>query len=65
MLARIGQIFLSYDLTVQGARITTLGERVEDNFLVVTHEGHAITDNQFSVALQQTLIDKLSEKPAK
>lgn len=65
LLARIGQIFLSYDLTVQGARITTLGERVEDNFLVVTHEGHAITDNQFSVALQQTLIDKLSEKPAK
>lgn len=62
LLARIGQLFLSYDLTVQGARITTLGERVEDNFLVVTHEGHAITDNQLLIELKQTLTDRLSEK---
>lgn len=65
LLARIGQIFLSYDLTIQGARITTLGERVEDNFLVVTNEGHAITDNLLLTELKQTLIEKLSEEPTK
>lgn len=63
LLARIGQIFLSYDLIVQGAKITTLGERVEDIFLVVDKSGHAIADAELLTELKQTLIDKLSEKP--
>ncbi|MGV8637176.1 ACT domain-containing protein, partial [Pseudomonas aeruginosa] len=33
-LARIGGIFLDFDLSVQNAKIATLGERVEDVFYI-------------------------------
>lgn len=61
LLARVAKIFLSYDLTIQGAKITTLGERVEDNFLVIDNTGHAISDNRLIAELKQTIIDKLLE----
>ncbi|MFD1260118.1 [protein-PII] uridylyltransferase [Entomomonas asaccharolytica] len=61
LLARIAKIFLSYDLTIQGAKITTLGERVEDNFLVIDKTGHAISNTELIAQLQQTIINKLSE----
>lgn len=61
LLARIAKIFLSYDLTIQGAKITTLGERVEDNFLVIDKTGHAICDATKISALKQAIISQLSE----
>ena len=34
LLARIGKIFLEFDLSLQNAKIATLGERVEDVFFI-------------------------------
>lgn len=61
LLARVAKIFLSYDLTIQGAKITTLGEKVEDYFFVIDKTGHAINDETLINELQQSIVNKLSD----
>lgn len=62
LLARIGQIFISFSLNIKGAKITTLGEKVEDIFLVVDSQGLPLTNEPFILTLRQTLIEKLIEQ---
>ena len=40
LLARIGQILCGFNITVQGAKIQTLGERVEDIFFLSDELGN-------------------------
>ena len=59
LLARIGRIFMEFNLLLQNARIATLGERVEDVFFVTGRDGKPLTDIQVRDRLQQTLRDRL------
>ena len=44
LLALLGRMFLELDIVVHQARIATLGERVEDIFLITDQEDRPITD---------------------
>jgi [protein-PII] uridylyltransferase len=61
LLARVGGIFLDFDLSVQNAKIATLGERVEDVFYVTDAQGHPLSDPKLCAQLQQALIKNLGE----
>ncbi len=59
ILSSIARIFNERLLIINGARITTLGERIEDVFSVFTHDGTRLTDieqqNQLAQRLQEEL----------
>ena len=44
LLARIGKIFLDFDLSLQNAKIATLGERVEDVFFITDAHNQPLAD---------------------
>ncbi|RXZ42172.1 [protein-PII] uridylyltransferase [Crenobacter cavernae] len=56
LLARITQILTRYGLSVQSAKIMTLGSRVEDSFLL---SGDALSDGKAVLALEADLIEEL------
>lgn len=62
LLARIGQLFLDFDLSVQNAKIATLGERVEDVFFVTSADNQPLSDPQLCMRLQQAMIKQLSQE---
>ncbi|PKQ39849.1 MULTISPECIES: [protein-PII] uridylyltransferase [Pseudomonas] len=61
LLARIGRIFLEYDLSLQNAKIATLGERVEDVFFVTDANNQPLSDPELCARLQETIVRRLSE----
>ena len=60
LLARIGKIFLDFDLSLQNAKITTLGERVEDVFFVTDANHQPLSDPQLCERLQQAIVEQLT-----
>ncbi|MBA1278704.1 MULTISPECIES: [protein-PII] uridylyltransferase [Pseudomonadaceae] len=62
LLARIGQLFQDFDLSVQNAKIATLGERVEDVFFVTNADNQPLSDLKLCVQLQQAMIKQLSQE---
>lgn len=64
LLARIGRIFIDFDIVLQAAKIQTLGERVEDVFFITDSNQQPITDPALCDAIQQTICDELDEKAA-
>jgi len=63
LLARIGRIFLEFDLSLQNAKIATLGERVEDVFFVTDAHNHPLADPELCLRLQATMVAQLSDSP--
>jgi [protein-PII] uridylyltransferase len=57
VLARIGAVFQACEFEVHAAKITTIGERVEDFFSLSRLDGLALTDDD-----KKTLKEKLVEK---
>jgi [protein-PII] uridylyltransferase len=53
LLARIGHLFVDASITMKMAKITTIGERAEDVFIVCNKDGMALTQEQ------QVLVSKL------
>lgn len=62
LLARIGQILLSYDLMLLNARITTLGERVEDVFFISQGDGSPISNAELCQSLADEICRQLDEQ---
>jgi [protein-PII] uridylyltransferase len=63
LLARIGRIFLDFDLSLQNAKIATLGERVEDVFFVTDAHNQPLSDPELCMRLQETMVAQLSDAP--
>jgi [protein-PII] uridylyltransferase len=65
LLARIGRIFLDFDLSLQNAKIATLGERVEDVFFVTDADNQPLSDPELCTRLQEAIVLQLSDDPGK
>jgi len=61
LLARIGGIFSSHNLSVRKAKIASVGERVEDFFFITDEKGQAIADPELCQTLQQEICQQLDE----
>lgn len=59
LLASIAFVFLAHDITIHNAKINTLGNRVEDTFLISGKQNKPLSNEQMK-ALQQALIHCLS-----
>lgn len=64
LLARLGKIFVSFNIELQAAKIQTLGERVEDVFFISDDQQQPVTDPKICNALQRTIRDELDEQAA-
>lgn len=62
LLARIGQILLNHNLTLINARIATLGERVEDVFIISGANGEPISEASLCKTLQHEICTQLDEQ---
>ncbi len=58
LLAKIGAVFAKLRISLQAAKITTIGERAEDFFIVVNEHGSQLTDDE-QLVLKAELIAKL------
>jgi len=59
LLARMGKIFLDFEISVQNAKIVTLGERVDDVFVLTDSNNQPLSDPQLCEHLQSTIIKTL------
>ena len=55
LLATIAELFVELELQVSAARITTLGERVEDTFVVCTNGGGAIANGEATYQIENSI----------
>ena len=59
LLATIGRVFMKYDIRLQNAKISTLGERVEDVFFITDINGDPLSDPELCDNLQKTICREL------
>ena len=64
LLARLAEILVDYDIELQAAKIQTLGERVEDVFVLTDESQQAITDPDLCEAIQVAIRTELDEQAA-
>ena len=62
LLSKIANIFSRFDLVLYNARISTLGERVEDTFYLRGADNQPIDDQELSENLQQTIRNELDSR---
>lgn len=62
LLAQIGRIFVEFGIRVLNAKITTLGERVEDLFFITDSNGRQLLDKATATALQQRIRQRIDSE---
>ena len=55
LLARIGEVFVHFGVTLQAAKIQTLGERVEDVFFITDDAHKALEDSELCKSIQAAI----------
>lgn len=65
LLARIGRIFVEMDINLLSAKIVTLGERVEDIFVITDRKLGPISDPDLCRKLQQRICSELDAQVTK
>ncbi len=65
LLARLAQIFLSFDIKLVSAKIVTLGERVEDVFFITTTRDEPITDPHACERIRADICRQLDAEASK
>ncbi|MCQ1058526.1 bifunctional uridylyltransferase/uridylyl-removing protein GlnD [Photobacterium sp. ZSDE20] len=61
LLARVGSVFARQHISLQAAKITTIGERAEDFFIVTNKDGEQLSEEQ-QVQLRDALIERLEKQ---
>lgn len=61
LLARIGRIFVENHVSVRKAKITSIGERVEDFFFITDESNQPISDPELCQRLQSDICKQLDE----
>jgi len=61
LLARIGRIFVENGIAVRKAKISSVGERVEDFFFITDDQGQPISDPSLCHRLQDQICEQLDE----
>ncbi|MCP5077738.1 MAG: [protein-PII] uridylyltransferase, partial [Psychromonas sp.] len=64
LLASIGDIFIDFSIDLINAKISTLGERVEDIFFITDSNQQPITDPELCEQIQNAICQKLDEQVA-
>ena len=59
LMVRLGSVLSRYAVSIQGAKIQTLGERVEDTFFLADETGGQLTDEALVDQLKNDLIAEL------
>jgi [protein-PII] uridylyltransferase len=62
LLACIGRIFIDFNIQLQNAKISTLGERVEDIFYITDHKGLPLSDPGLCQQLQDKICRQLDQR---
>ena len=65
LLARIARVFVEFGIRLHNAKITTLGERVEDVFFITDQDGKPLSDPAFCASLQSVICEQLDKQVAK
>jgi [protein-PII] uridylyltransferase len=60
LLAHLGRIFIRFELHLLSAKISTLGERVEDTFHLVDKDYQPLCDADFCEQLRETICSELN-----
>ncbi len=62
LLASIGRVFTEFNVSIQNAKISTLGERVEDVFFVTDQDLNPIADPELCRTIQTTICERLDRR---
>ena len=62
ILACVGQVFAEFGTSLKDARITTLGERVEDLFFIAGGDGRPLHDADMAQSLKERIEARIAEK---
>jgi [protein-PII] uridylyltransferase len=61
LLAIIARVFTEFNIQLQNAKITTLGEKVEDVFFVTDEQLNPISDPELCATIQTTICQRLDQ----